>query len=63
MPKANTNRFSPRNGLHQKSKNVINGKETYVGLGVQAFCWWSKARQTLFLWKIAWTIILNNIEG
>jgi hypothetical protein len=29
--------FSPRNGLHQKSKNVIYGMETYVGLGVQAF--------------------------
>jgi hypothetical protein len=23
--------FCPRNGLHQKSKNVIYGKETYVG--------------------------------
>jgi hypothetical protein len=23
--------FSPRNGLHQKSKNVIYGKETNVG--------------------------------
>jgi hypothetical protein len=23
--------FLPRNGLHQKSKNVIYGKETYVG--------------------------------
>jgi hypothetical protein len=23
--------FRPRNGLHQKSKNVIYGKETYVG--------------------------------
>jgi hypothetical protein len=23
--------FGPRNGLHQKSKNVIYGKETYVG--------------------------------
>jgi hypothetical protein len=26
--------FWPRNGLHQKSKNVIYGKETYVGSGV-----------------------------
>src|SRR5688572_14567233 len=24
--------FRPRNGLHQKSKNVIYGKETYVGV-------------------------------
>jgi hypothetical protein len=23
--------FLPRNGLHKKSKNVISGKETYVG--------------------------------
>jgi hypothetical protein len=23
--------FGPRNGLHQKSKNVTYGKETYVG--------------------------------
>jgi hypothetical protein len=23
--------FLPRNGLHQKSKNVIYGEETYVG--------------------------------
>jgi hypothetical protein len=27
----NTNGFSPKNGLHQKSKNMIYGKETYVG--------------------------------
>jgi hypothetical protein len=31
VPKANTFGFLPRNGLHQKSKNVIYGKETYVG--------------------------------
>jgi hypothetical protein len=31
IPKANTYRFLPRNGLHQKSKNVIYGKDTYVG--------------------------------
>jgi hypothetical protein len=31
IPKANTFGFLPRNGLHQKSKNVIYGKETYVG--------------------------------
>jgi hypothetical protein len=30
IPKANTYRFLRRNGLHQKSKNVIYGKETYV---------------------------------
>jgi hypothetical protein len=28
--------FSPRNGLHQKSKDVIYGKETYMGLGIRA---------------------------
>jgi uncharacterized protein YukJ len=28
---ANIYGFLPRNGLHQKSKNVIYGKETYVG--------------------------------
>jgi uncharacterized protein YukJ len=28
---AKTYGFLPRNGLHQKSKNVIYGKETYVG--------------------------------
>jgi hypothetical protein len=31
IPEANTYGFLPRNGLHQKSKNVIYGKETYVG--------------------------------
>jgi hypothetical protein len=30
-PMAYTNGFLPRNDLHQKSKNVIYGKETYVG--------------------------------
>jgi hypothetical protein len=25
--------FWPSNGLHQKSENVIYGKETYVGWG------------------------------
>jgi hypothetical protein len=29
--------FWPRNGLHQKYKSVIYGKETYVGWGVRAF--------------------------
>jgi hypothetical protein len=28
--------FSRRNSLHQKSKNVIYGKETYVWLGIGA---------------------------
>jgi hypothetical protein len=31
IPEANTYGFLPRNGHHQKSKNVIYGKETYVG--------------------------------
>jgi hypothetical protein len=31
IPKTNTYGFLTRNGLHQKSKNVIYGKETYVG--------------------------------
>jgi hypothetical protein len=29
--KANTYGFWPRNGVHEKSKNFIYGKETYVG--------------------------------
>src|SRR5688572_27114865 len=31
IPKAKTYGFLNRNGLHLKSKNVIYGKETYVG--------------------------------
>jgi hypothetical protein len=31
IPKPNTYGFLTKNGLHQKSKNVIYGKETYVG--------------------------------
>jgi hypothetical protein len=31
IPKSNTYGFLPRNGLHQKSKNLTYGKETYVG--------------------------------
>src|SRR5687767_6642818 len=31
IPKAKTYGFLTRKGLHQKSKNVIYGKETYVG--------------------------------
>jgi hypothetical protein len=36
IQKANTYGFWRRNGLHQKSKNLIYGKETYVGWGVRA---------------------------
>jgi hypothetical protein len=31
IPKTNTYGFLTKNGLHQKSKNVIYGKKTYVG--------------------------------
>jgi hypothetical protein len=34
LPKANTYEFLTKKCLHQKSKNVIYGKETYVGRGV-----------------------------
>jgi len=40
--------FWPRNGLHHKSKNVIYGKETYVGWGVWASGRWSMATQRPF---------------
>jgi hypothetical protein len=53
----------PRNGLHQKSMNVIYGKETYVGWAVQASGRWSIATQPPFLSKIAWTAIFNNAEA
>jgi hypothetical protein len=53
IPKANTFGFLPRNGLHQKSKNVFYGKETYVGWGVRASGRWSMATQPPFLSKIA----------
>jgi hypothetical protein len=36
IPKLTPTDFLPRNGLHQKSKNVIYGKETNVGWGVRA---------------------------
>jgi hypothetical protein len=55
--------ISDRNGLHQKSKNVTYGKETYVGSGVRACVRWSMATQRLFLSKIASTSIFNNTEG
>jgi hypothetical protein len=53
IPKANTYGFWPRNGLHQKSKNVTYGKETYVGWGVQASGRWPMATQPPFLSEIA----------
>jgi hypothetical protein len=54
IPKDNTYRFFlPRNGLHQKSKNVTYGKETYVGWGVRASGRWSMATQPPFLSKTA----------
>jgi hypothetical protein len=40
IPKANTYRFLTKNGPHHKSKNVIYGKETYVGWGVRASGRW-----------------------
>jgi hypothetical protein len=45
--------FSPRNGHHQKYKNVTYGKETYVGWGVRASGQWSMATQPPFLSEIA----------
>jgi hypothetical protein len=45
--------FWPRNGLHQKSKNVIYGKETKVGWGVRAFGPCSTAKVPPILSKIA----------
>jgi hypothetical protein len=44
--------FLLRNGLHHKSKNVIFGKETYVGWGVRASGRWLMATQPPFLSKI-----------
>jgi hypothetical protein len=55
--------FWPRNGLHQKSKNVIYGNEIYVGWGVWASGRWSMTIQPTCLSKIAWTTIFNNTEG
>jgi hypothetical protein len=55
--------FWPRNGLHQKSKNMIYGKETYAGWSVWASGRWSMTTQPLFLSKIAWTTIFNNTIG
>jgi hypothetical protein len=61
--KANTYDFWPRNGLHQKSENVIYGKKIYVGWGVRVSGRWSMATQPPFLSKIVWTNIINNTEG
>jgi hypothetical protein len=55
--------FWPKNGLRQKSKIVIYGKETYAGSGIRASSQWSMATQPPFLSKIAWTIVFNKTEG
>ena len=47
IPKAPTD-FWPKNGVHQKSKNVIYGKETYVGWGERASGQWSMATRPPF---------------
>jgi hypothetical protein len=51
--KPNTYGFLTKNGLHQKSTNVIYGKETYVGWVERALGQWSMATQPPFLLKIA----------
>jgi hypothetical protein len=43
--------FWPRNGLRQKTKNVIYHKETNVGWGVRASSRWSMANAYGFLTK------------
>jgi hypothetical protein len=53
IPKANTYGFLTKNGLLQKSKNVIYAKETYVGWGERASGQWSMATQPPVLSKIA----------
>jgi hypothetical protein len=45
--------FWPRNGLHQKSNNVIFDKKTYVGWGERASGQWSMDTQPPLLSKIA----------
>jgi hypothetical protein len=42
----------PRNGLHQKSKNVIYGKETYVGYNERGSSRWLMATLPPFVSKI-----------
>jgi hypothetical protein len=46
--KANTYVFLTKNGLHQKSRNVIYGKKTYVGWVERALGQWSMATQPPF---------------
>jgi hypothetical protein len=55
--------FWPRMGLHQKSYNVISGKETYVGWGVRASSWWSMATQPQFWRKLPRTTIFNIMKA
>jgi hypothetical protein len=55
--------FWPRNGLHQKSKNVVYGMETYVGCDERASGRWLIATQPPFLSKITMNDIFNNTEG
>jgi hypothetical protein len=55
--------FDQENGLHHKSKNVIYGKETFVGWGVLVSSRWPMATQPPFLLKIVWMTIFNNSEG
>jgi hypothetical protein len=61
--KANTYGFLTKKLSPPESKNVIYGKETYVGWSVRASSRWSMATQPTFLSKIAWTTIFNNTEG
>jgi hypothetical protein len=63
IPKDNTYRFLTKNGLHQKSNNLIYGKEIYVGWGEWACGQRSMATQPPFLSKIAWTTMFHNTEG
>jgi hypothetical protein len=63
LPKANTYGFLTKNGIHQKFKNEIYGKETYVGQGVRASSQWSMATQPPFCQKYPWITIFNNTEG
>jgi hypothetical protein len=51
IPRSNAYGFLPRNCLNQKSKNVINDKEAYVGWGVQASGLWSMATEPQFCRK------------
>jgi hypothetical protein len=55
--------FWTRNGLHQKSKNVTNGKETYVAWGVRASGRWSMGTQPNFCQKYPWTIFDKELAS